>query len=145
MHSSIKSNQKRPKQNDAPYDAQERPKTIKTKRRPIRRPKATKNDQKRNDAQNDAQEQDDTLSLARISTMAQMARSLAYRDGSMAHLFAYRRRLKWLAYRDGSMAHLLASQIERVNLNPTHMLSRRIGHKQHPRARPISRPSLDQA
>jgi hypothetical protein len=26
-----------------------------------------------------------------------MARSLAYRDGSMAHLLAYRRRLKWLA------------------------------------------------
>ncbi len=97
MHNSIKSDQKRPKQYDAPYHAQKRPKTTKTKRRPIRRPKATKNDQIRNDAQNDAQEQDDTLSLARISTTAQMARSLAYRDGSMAHLFAYRRRLKWLA------------------------------------------------
>ncbi len=36
-------------------------------------------------------------SLARISTTAQMARSLAYRDGSVAHVFAYRRRLKWLA------------------------------------------------
>ncbi len=33
----------------------------------------------------------------RKNETAQMARSLAYRDGSMAHLFAYRRRLKWLA------------------------------------------------
>ncbi len=100
-YTTLKSDQKRPKQNDAPYDAQKRPKTTKTKRRPkrrpIQRPKATKNDQKRNDAQNDAQEQDDSLSLARISTTAQMARSFASRDGSMAHLFAYRRRLKWLA------------------------------------------------
>jgi hypothetical protein len=36
-------------------------------------------------------------SLVLISTTAQMARSLAYRDGSMARVFAYRRRLKWLA------------------------------------------------
>jgi hypothetical protein len=130
------------------------------KRCPIRRSKATKNDQKRNDAQNDAQEQDDSLSLIRISTTAQMARSLAYRDGSMAHLLAYRRRLKWLAYRR-RLKWLARSHIASASASASastsfrsaqselpgnqRVLSQRIGHKQHPRARSISRPSLNQA
>ncbi len=61
--------------------------------------------------------------LARISTTAQMARSLAYRDGSVAHLFAYRRRLKWLARSHIASASASAStsirsaQSERVNMS----------------------------